>query len=149
MNASIMSLLKDAKITVMNDAVTAGTTAVTPTSPVDMTGFETVVFLALTGDVTSGSVLTLTANEVASDTNSGGTAITGGAATFTAGATSADVKCLATEYVRPKLRYVYPTLTRTTQNAVINGIIAIQLGASATPVTQSASVIATGFAAGN
>ena len=42
----------------------------------------------------------------------------------------------------PQLRYIFASLTRTTANAVVNGIIAIQYKAEYRPTTQDATVIA-------
>src|SRR4030042_342533 len=54
-----MNLSKDIKITVVSPAATAATTAI-DSSILDMSGFEGVMFIALTGDVTATSDLTLT-----------------------------------------------------------------------------------------
>jgi hypothetical protein len=50
---------------------------------------------------------------------------------------------------RPQTRYIFPSLTRTTQDAVVGGIIAIQYAPGLRPTTQHASVIASGFAVGS
>lgn len=145
---NLMSVGTDIKITIMNDVASANTTSVTPSAPVDMTGFDAVAFIAITGDVAATSVITITSYEVASNTNTGGTAVTASAATFTAGATDADLKCLVSELVRPTTQYAYPVVTRTVANAVINGIIALQYNADKVPVTQ-VHAIATALAARN
>lgn len=134
---NLQSFPADIKIVVMNTAVSAGTTTVTPAAPVDMQGFDSVAFLVLTGDVTATSVITVTANEVASNTNAGGTAITASAAAFTAGASDADTKAIISELIRPTTRYVYPTVARATANAALNGIVAFLFNADKVPVTQS------------
>lgn len=144
----IHTLLDDAAFTLMNGAVAGGTTTVTPSTPIDMQGFENVMFIVPLGDVVNGAVVTLKANEVASNTNTGGTALTN-TATVTATATSADDKLLILDNIRPKTRYVYPTVERTTQNAPLNGIIAIRYGTVNKPVTQDSTVVASNQNFGN
>jgi hypothetical protein len=106
-----------------------------------------VMFIALLGDVTSGSVLTLTpkSNTANSTSSPTPTSHTGAAATFTAGASDADSKALITDLYKPLQQYVFANLTRTTQNAVVGGIIAIQYSAGSRPTSHDASVIASGI----
>lgn len=127
-------LSQQVKIDRVANAATAGTTAVT-SSVLDMQGYEGVLFLAMTGVVTDTSVLTLTAYENTANSTSGGTAISGGATTpVTGSSNNADNKEFAVDIVRPTKRYVYATLTRTTANAVVNGIIAIRYKGRTQPV---------------
>lgn len=135
-----MSLFRNVKITRVAASAVAAQTAV-ESSILDMSGFAGVMFIALTGDVTAGSVLGLKAQQ--NDTNSGtGMADLLGAATFTAGASDADSKALALDVHAPRERYVRAVLTRTTANAVVDGIIAIQYKATHMPTAQDVSVIA-------
>lgn len=143
-----MNLSKDIKITVVEAAATAGTSELV-TDILDMTGYEGIMFIALTGDVSDTSILTLTVK--ASDTNhvSSPTPITQKATSaFTADGTTGDSKVLAVDLFRPVHRYVFASLTRTVANAVIGGIIAIQYTAKTKPTTDHASVIASAFGLG-
>jgi hypothetical protein len=143
-----MNLSKDIKITVVEAAATAGTSELV-TDVLDMSGFEGVMFIALTGDVTASSVLTLTAKANSANSVSSPTPVTQKAtAAFTAGASDADSKALMVDIYKPTLRYVFASLTRADQNAVVGGVIAIQYGAANKPTTQSASVIASAFGLG-
>lgn len=143
-----MNLSKNIKVSVVEAAAAAAQTALT-TDVLDMSGYEGVLFIALTGDVTSGSVLTLTAKANSANSTSSPTPITQKATdAFTAGASDADSKVLMVDVYKPTLRYVFAELTRTTQNAVVGGIIAIQYGAHNKPTTQDASVIAEAFGLG-
>jgi len=144
-----MNLLKNCKITVVEAAATAGTSDLT-TDVLDMAGFEGVLWIALTGDATSGTVLTLTAKGNSANSTSSPTPITQKATdAFTSGsATDADSKVLAVDVYRPTLRYQFAVLSRATQNCVVGGIIAIQYDASYKPTTQDASVIASAFGLG-
>lgn len=143
-----MNLLKNCKITVVEAAATAATTELV-TDVLDMSGYDGVMFIALTGDVTTNSVLTLTVKANSANSVSSPTPITQKATdAFTAGATDADSKVLAVDLYKPTLRYVFASLTRTAANAVIGGIIAIQYQAKDMPTSQDATVIASAFGLG-
>ena len=128
-------ITQDVRIDRVANAAAAAQTEVL-TSVLDMQGYDGVLFLALLGDVADTSVLTLTAKEnTASSTSSPTpTAVSGGAATFTAGASNADNKVLAVDVVCPTKRFVFGSLTRTTANAVVDGIVAVRYKAHAKPV---------------
>jgi hypothetical protein len=133
------SLLKDAKITRVTNAVAAGQAA-TASDILDMSGFEGVVFIAALGDVSDTSVVTLTAQQNTANSTSG-MATLSGSATFTAGASDADNKLLVLDVYRPRERYVRAVFTSATANAVKDGVIAIQYGPRVMPVTQGSTVI--------
>jgi hypothetical protein len=143
-----MNLSKSIKVSVVEAAATAGTSELV-TDVLDMSGYEGVMFIALTGDVTASSVLTLTAKANTANHVSVPTPVTQAATdAFTAGATDADSKALMVDVYKPTKRYVFASLTRADQNAVVGGIIAIQYGANNKPTTQHASVIASAFGTG-
>ena len=58
-----MNLSKDIKVTVVEAAGAAAQTELV-TDVLDMSGYEGVIFMALLGDVTTASVLTLTAQNL-------------------------------------------------------------------------------------
>ena len=143
-----MNLSKDIKVTVVEAAAAAGQTELV-TDVLDMTGYEGVMFLALTGDVTATSVLTLTVKGNSANSVTTPTPVTQKATdAFTAGAATADSKVLLVDVYKPALRYVFGSLTRTTADAIVGGIIAIQYNAKTKPTTQDASVIASAFGLG-
>lgn len=143
-----MNLSKDIKITVVSPAATAATSAI-DSDILDMSGYEGVMFIAMLGDITSGCVLGLAAKGNTANHLTVPTPITQATAAYTdSSGTTADSKCLMVDVARPPLRYIFANLTRTTQNAVIGGIIAIQYGAHNKPTTQAASVLASTFAVG-
>lgn len=142
------NLSKSCKITVVAAAATAATTAVT-SDVLDMQGYDGVMFIALTGDVTASSVLTLTVKGNTANSTSSPTPITQKAtAAVTAGATDSDSKALVVDVHKPPLRYAFAVLTRADQNAVVGGIIAIQYCAGLKPTTHDATVIASAFGVG-
>jgi hypothetical protein len=134
------SLLKNCKITRVAASAVAAQTDVESTF-VDMAGFDGVLFIALTGDVTATSALALKASQNTADSSSGAAEVVG-AASFTAGASDADSKAIVLDVRRPRERYVRAILERGTANAVVDGIIAIQYNAKDLPTSQAASVIA-------
>lgn len=143
-----MNLSKDVKITVVEAAAVAGTSELV-SDVLDMQGYEGVMFIALTGDVTSGSEITLTIKGNTANSTSSPSPVTQKATTlFTAGATDADSKAIVVDLYKPAMRYVFASLTRATQNAVIGGVIAIQYQAGLKPTTNDASVIASAFGLG-
>lgn len=142
------NLLKGIKVSVVEATAVAATSDLT-TDVLDMSGYEGVFYIALTGDVTSGSVLTLTAKGNSANSVSSPTPVTQKASdAFTAGASDADSKVIIVDVFRPTLRYQFAVLSRATQNAVVGGIIAIQYGAHNKPTTQDATVIASAVGLG-
>ncbi len=134
----MFTLSKDVKFTRVSNSAVAATTDV-DSSRVDMTGYDSVMFVALLGDVTSTSVLQILAKSNAADSTSSSTTEATGTA-VTAGATDNDNVLYGVDLHKPTLRYAYCTLKRGTANAVVDGILAIQYNASKgpLPVTQAA-----------
>jgi hypothetical protein len=138
----MQELLNQSVITRVSNAVSAGTTAVDSTI-LDMSGFDAVVFVVCLNTVTSGSVMTLTAMENTSSSTSGATAVTNGAtATITDSGGASSNGVFVSDVIRPSQRYVYANFTRTTANAAIDSIIAVQYRARNIPTTQPATVLA-------
>lgn len=135
-------LLDEVKVTRVENSAVAGTSEL-KTDVLDMSGFDGVVFIAVLGDVTDTSVLTLTpkGNTANSDSSPTPVAITGASATYTAAASDADNKLMVVDVLRPGYRYVFASLTRTTANAVVDGIIAVQYKCRSVPVTQGSTVL--------
>lgn len=140
---ALLNLLKETKITRVSNAAVAAQTLVTG-DVLDMNGYDGVACIVALGDVDVNSVLTLTAY-TDSDVAMGSEVACTTTATFTASATSADNKLLVLDLVRPVKQYVRFKLTRTTGNAVVDSIVAVQYKASKAPVTQGTTVVASGM----
>lgn len=138
-----MNLLKDVLIKRVENAASAAQTEVV-TDVVDTQGYQSIAFIALLGDVTDGSVLTLTGKTNDEDSTSGAETLDE-TATFTAGASDADNKLLILDLHQPRQRYVFASLTRTSANAVVDGVIAILYNGRELPEALDASVIASAF----
>lgn len=134
------NLLYDVKVTRVAASAVAAQTDVN-SSILDMAGYEGVMFIALTGDVTATSALALKAEQNTVNSTSGMAELEG-SASFTAGASDADGKALVLDVFQPREQYVRAVLERGTANAVVDGIIAIQYRAAIRPTAQDASVIA-------
>lgn len=135
-----LNFIHNLSVLTVSAAVAAGTTLVT-TDVVDTRGFDSVAFIAVTGDVTDTSVLTLTgqAGDAADGSDAANLAAT---ATFTADATSGDEKALVLDLHKPRQRYVRATLTRGTANAEVAAIIAVLYNSHEAPVGLSADTLA-------
>lgn len=134
----MFTMLKDCKITRVSNSQSASQTDIDSTR-VDMKDYESVMFVALLGDATSGSVLQLTAKSNASDSTSGSTTEKAGTQ-ITAGASDYDNKMLIVDLHRPQNRYAYCSLAIDTQNCVVDGILAIQYNSKSKPITQGSTV---------
>lgn len=134
------SLLKASKIDKVLVATVAGTADTLNGDIVDLQGFDSVMLIAILGDVANTAVVTLKA--YCGDAAAlGDGAYKTTTATVTADATSADDKLLILDVLKPGKRYVRADLVRATANAVVDGIIAIRYNAKAKPTTQPADVV--------
>src|SRR5262245_15397840 len=69
-----MNLTKNTKLTRHSNAVAAGTTTITPSTAIDMKGFDAVTFIAAFGTLTSTAVTSVEVHQSASS-SSGFTAL--------------------------------------------------------------------------
>ena len=135
----IESLLKNALFTKTSVAKAAGVDDITDGDIIDMQGYDSVCFVAILGEVTSGSVVTLKAYCGDNSALSDGAYKTTTAA-VTASGNDTDNNLMILDVVRPGKRYVRADLVIDTQNSVVDSIIAIQYNARTLPVTQGAEV---------
>lgn len=138
-------LLYDCVISRAKASVAAGTSD-QDTAVYDMNGFDGILFILATGDVTNTCVLSLHAYEnTASSTSSPSPTEVGSVGTGdrTCGATDTDnlVAALDVKGVSLTKRYVFCRVKRGTANAVIDGVIAIQYRARKLPITASADLV--------
>jgi hypothetical protein len=134
-----IELSKECIVSVASNAVAAGVTPVN-TAVYDMAGFDAISFICKFNTVVDTSVLGLQAWENSTNSTSGATEVTNGTASFTALTSSNNM--LVVDVIRPKLRFVFATLTRTVANATVDSILALQYRAKNIPVTLSANVLA-------
>lgn len=142
-----LNLVHDAKIMRVANAAAAATDPI-DTAVVDTQGYDSIAFVAFLGDVTADSVITLTVKTNSASHTSVPTPVTteAKAGPFTAGASDMDHKAVVVDVMKPRDRYVFATLTRTAQNAVVDGIFAICYNAAERPLAaQDASIFAAEF----
>ena len=136
------NLLKSVKITRLtfdgtNYLLAAGTTDALESDALDMSGYDGVLFLALTGDNANTAVLKMEVEGCASSGGSYTLYDTDAASTFTMDATNGDYKQLAIDVVDPVHQFLKVKTTRATANIVLSGLIAIQYNGSKLPITQA------------
>ncbi|MRV72557.1 hypothetical protein GJ700_12650 [Duganella sp. FT92W] len=136
------TLLQNCKITrVKTDGAGAASATPTKCDIIDMQGYESVMFVAMLGDVLTTSAVSL--RVAGADTNSSGAmALLTGSAGGTAGASDYDDKLLVLDVVKPNQRYLECQIFHVTANAPFDGILAIQYNPRSAPVTQGSTVIA-------
>lgn len=134
-----LNLLRDAKIERVSDAVVAGTTLIT-TSVVDTQGYNSVAFIVLLGTVTDASDLTLSAKTNTVNATTGANVATSADTVALTAATSSN-GMLILDVNKPRQQYAFATLARATQNAAIDGILAVLYNAQEHPVTQDATQV--------
>jgi len=133
------NLLNNVKITSVLAKVASGT-AVSYSDIVDMSGFDSVCFIAKLGAIVSGSVVTLAAQQNTLNSTAA-MATLEGSATDTNGSPTGDDGVLVLDIVRPQERYLRAVLTSATQAAEKDAIIAIQYNAKDMPITQGTTVL--------
>ena len=140
MASTITNLAKDTKTAAVLGYFAAGTTTRT-SSVIDMANFDGVMFVFHLGTVTDGSIILMTikGNTADSVSSPSPVAITGGTSGVTASTSSNTL--LIVDIYRPQYRYLFASVTITTQNCEIVGITSHQYGARVMPVTQHATVV--------
>lgn len=136
----ILSLLKEGKFDKVLVATAAGTDDTLTGDILDLQNCDSVTGIAILGDVTATSVVTLKAYTGDDSALSDGAYETV-TATVTADATSGDNKLLVLDVIRPGKRYVRFDLVRATANAVVDGIVGIRYNYRALPTTQPDDVV--------
>jgi hypothetical protein len=133
-----MNLSQAGKVTRVSNAVAAGTSDVECTG-VDMQGFRAVTHYVLFGAITGSAVTSVKAQQ-SSDNGSadGWSDLTGTSVTV---ADDDDNQVVILEIDNPQKRYVRCVVDRGTQNAVVDGVIAVQTGAHLEPVTHSSTTV--------
>ena len=120
-----------------SDAAAAATTDVTSTS-VDMKGFDSVSFVVLMGAITGSAVTS--AKLQGSHDNATWTGVNGDlTGTSVTIADDDDGQVFVLDLDRPVFRYIRCILDRGTQNAVLDGILAIQYKPDVQPCVQPAT----------
>jgi hypothetical protein len=134
----MLNALRQTKVTRILNAVAAGQT-VQPSSIIDMKGFDGVVFLALFGSITTGAVTSMKAQQGKEADMSDAADLKDSKIDI---ADDRDNDALILDIFRPLDRYLKAVISRATQDAVIDGVLAIQYKAGYMPTTQDAASVA-------
>ena len=136
----IESVLKASKIDKVLIATAAGTDDSLSGDILDLQDCDSVTGIAILGDVTILSVVTLKAytGDVATLTDGAYETVT---ATVTADATSADDKLLVLDVIKPGKRYCRFDVVRATANAVVDGVIGVRYNFRTIPTVQGSDVV--------
>lgn len=120
------SISENHEIRYVNAAVGAGSSIDDNSTRIDMSGYESVMFVVPITDSVNTGVATLTIQENDDDSDTGMTAVTGTASTVTsAGDDDLNGTVLVAEYRLPAKRYVQATLTSATANIAFGATLAI------------------------
>lgn len=130
------ALTQETKITRHSNAVAAGVTTITPSTAIDMKGYESVTFIAAFGAIVAGAATSIEVHQSAS-ASSGFTALAGSKVTVP---DDGDDKLWYVEIARPAKRYLKLVVNRGTQNATLDGIVAVQIGPKHVPTTHDTTV---------
>lgn len=118
------------------NGVAAGTTAQT-SSAIDTQGYEGVKLYSLFGAITSGAATSVKVQQC--DTSGGTYADLEG--TSVTVADDDDNQVVVHDIYRPRERFLKVVISRATQNAVIDGVVAVLYGAAKQPTTDDATTV--------
>lgn len=130
-----MNLSKNAKFLRLSGAIAAATTDVTNMTSIDMLGYQSVTLLVSAAAITSGAVTAVKKQQSSDDGSSDAYSDLEGTAVSIADTSDSTLTVL--EVSNPQKRYLKPVITRGTQNAAFESVLAIQTGPKLAPVTQS------------
>ena len=134
-----MSLANDCKVIRHSNAVAAGTSTITPSAGVDVSGFNSCAFLAAFGAIVSGAATSIEVHQ--SDDDGDADAYSALEGTKVTVADDNDNQVAVVEVLRPQKRYLKCIVNRATQNATLDGIIAVLGDAASLPTTHDSSTV--------
>lgn len=132
-----MNLGSNVKLTVVSNAVVAGTTNINCTE-IDMLGYEGVLFIVQFGAITAGAATTIKAQQDTATGMGSAADLEGTAVTV---ADDDDDQAAWIDLYKPRERFVRCVITRATQNSVVESAIAIQYKGKKAPITHDATTI--------
>jgi hypothetical protein len=134
----MMSFLKECKIVPVENSVAAGQ-ATTVGEIVDTAGFQCACFIYKLGTVTDGAAITLKIYQ-GSDATVSDVAELAGASAAIATASGDSEQRLVVDVIKPRERYLRPTIVTATQDVGIDDAICVLYNPDVIPVTQPATV---------
>lgn len=137
-----MNLSKNSKITRHSNAVAAGTSDITPANGIDMQNFEGCLFMVPFGAITANAVTSIKVQQSSDDGSAD--AYTDLLGTGVTVEDDDDNQVFWIDVYRPRERYLKLIVLRGTENAVIDGIIALQYGPRLKPTTHDSTTVGGG-----
>jgi hypothetical protein len=131
------NLSRAGKVTRISNAVAAGTTAVT-SAAIDMKGFDSCTFIVAFGTITTDGVQSVKAQQSSDNDADTYADLLGTSITV---ADDDDNQLVVLDIDKPRERYLKCVVSRATQNAVVDGIFAIQYNAQVQPVTHDVATV--------
>lgn len=133
-----MNLGTTVSVSRVMDAQAAGATNVNGTV-LDMANWDGVILVALFGAIVSGAATSFKVQQGQQSNLSDAADLAGSSITV---ADTDDNKVLVSDIYRPQERYLRPVVLRATQNATIDGVIAIRYKGRKAPSVLDATVLA-------
>jgi hypothetical protein len=131
-------MIKECKLVTVENSVAAGK-ATTVGEIVDTAGFDRALFLYKLGTVVDGAAITLKIYSGTDDSVSDVAELAGASAAI-AVADSDSEQILAIEIIKPRERYLRPTIVTATENVEIDWGLCILHNSDHFPITQPATV---------
>lgn len=128
---------QESAIRVLN-AVAAGTSAQT-SSVIDTAGYDGVKIYSAFGAITAGAATSVKLQQSSDDGSSDAYSDLEGSSITVAD--DDDNQVVIHDLYRPLKRYIKVVISRATQNAVIDGVLAVRYGAKKLPATNDSSTI--------
>ena len=133
-----MNLANNISAIRISNAAAAATTDIT-SSAVDMQGFEGCIFIVTMGAITSGAVTSVKLQQSSDD--GGSDAYADLEETSVTVADDDDNQVVIVDIKFPRERYLKCIVDRGTQNAVVDGIVALRYGSREQPATNDSSTV--------
>lgn len=130
-------IVKNMKFVRVENAAAAGTSDLT-TDFVDTAGYDEIIFVTLFGTITAGAVTSVKAQQSAVSDGSDAADLLSSSVTV---ADDDDNQMVVHSVFRPRERYVNLIIDRGTQNAVVDGCLAILCHPTKAPVTDDATTV--------
>ena len=134
----MMSLLKECKIVPVENSVAAGR-ATTVGEIVDTAGFQCACFIYKLGTVTNGAAVTLKIYQGTDSTVSDVAELSGASAAIASTSSDSEQE-LVIDVIKPRERYLRPTIVTATQDVEIDWGVCILYNPDVIPVTQPTTV---------
>lgn len=133
------NLANEVKATRHSNAVAAGTSVITPSAGIDMAGFDGCMFAVSFGTITAGAVTSIKVQQSSDDGVADAYSDLEG--TSQTVADDDDNQVFLVDVFKPRKRYLKVIVSRATQNAVLDGILAMQYAPRVRPTTQDATTV--------